>query len=193
MTRDGAATRRIILEEARKLFSVHGYNGIGIAALGKAAGITGAAVLHHFGSKENLLFEALVEEADKPVEWFQQKITNGLDLPTLLIDAARGMEAEPTNARLYLRLLGDNLAEENPAHDWFVRRYSNGRKLVADALREGQQEGRIAVAAPVEAIAREAFAVLDGLLAQWLLDPSPGELVAGMTRYADALRRELEP
>lgn len=55
---DAAENRRNVVETAAELFREHGYDGIGIAALMKAAGLTNGAFYKQFDSKEALIAEA---------------------------------------------------------------------------------------------------------------------------------------
>ncbi len=50
---------------ALRLFSAHGYDGVGVQELCEAAGITKPSLYHHFGNKEGLL-SAVFEERFAP-------------------------------------------------------------------------------------------------------------------------------
>lgn len=52
--RDGEATKKKIIEKAKRLFAEKGYNGVSIRTLSKACGMSGALILHHFKSKEGI-------------------------------------------------------------------------------------------------------------------------------------------
>jgi polyhydroxybutyrate depolymerase len=60
----GSDTRRAILEAAMALYARRGVKGTGLAAIGEAAGVTHAGVLHHFGSSRKLLL-AVIDERDR--------------------------------------------------------------------------------------------------------------------------------
>ncbi len=60
--RNAAATREAILQSALAAFSRHGYDGIGVREIARAAGVTAVLVNRYFGSKEEL-FAAVVETA----------------------------------------------------------------------------------------------------------------------------------
>jgi AcrR family transcriptional regulator len=67
-------TRARILEAARRLLLDHGYHGVGIAEVGKAAGVSRQTVYqHHFRSKSELLLALVrhIEETQKLAELFQ--------------------------------------------------------------------------------------------------------------------------
>jgi TetR/AcrR family transcriptional regulator, transcriptional repressor for nem operon len=53
-----AENRDRVVETAARLFREHGYNGIGVADLMKAAGLTHGGFYGNFGSKEALMAEA---------------------------------------------------------------------------------------------------------------------------------------
>jgi AcrR family transcriptional regulator len=54
-----AAGKALILENAQRLFSVHGYHGASIRDIAQACDLSNAALYYHFGSKQNLYFEVL--------------------------------------------------------------------------------------------------------------------------------------
>ena len=54
-----AQNRAALVETAARLFREHGIDGVGVAEIGKAAGLTHGALYAHFPSKEALAAEAL--------------------------------------------------------------------------------------------------------------------------------------
>lgn len=58
-----AETRRKILCAARELFGQHGFEAVGVRAIGERAGVTYAALYYHFPSKR-AIYEALLVEPD---------------------------------------------------------------------------------------------------------------------------------
>ena len=62
------ATRRKMLEAASRSFRSHGYSGIGVDGLAKAAGVTSGAFYSHFGSKEAAFDSALAAGLDEVIE-----------------------------------------------------------------------------------------------------------------------------
>ncbi|SFU52084.1 TetR/AcrR family transcriptional regulator [Pseudoduganella namucuonensis] len=63
-----ALNRERIVETAARLFREKGYDGIGVADLMKAAGLTHGGFYGHFGSKEDLLAEACGKALEKSAE-----------------------------------------------------------------------------------------------------------------------------
>lgn len=73
---DEPATRTRILEEALRLFSAKGYEGVGVQEICVAAGITKPTLYYHFGSKIGLLgslldehYRRLDEEVERAAEY----------------------------------------------------------------------------------------------------------------------------
>ena len=61
-------TRQKMLEAARTSFGSHGYSGIGVDGLAKAAGVTSGAFYSHFGSKDAAFAAALATGLDQVIE-----------------------------------------------------------------------------------------------------------------------------
>jgi AcrR family transcriptional regulator len=59
LTSDQAAGRQCILEQAQRLFFLHGYHGVSIRDIVQACGLSNAALYYHFGSKQNLYVEVI--------------------------------------------------------------------------------------------------------------------------------------
>jgi len=69
-------TRQKILDAAGRGFRKHGYAGIGVDGLAKAAGVTSGAFYSHFGSKDGAFEVALttgLDEVIKGIPQFQQE------------------------------------------------------------------------------------------------------------------------
>lgn len=61
-------TRRKMLEAAGRGFREHGYAGIGVDGLARAAGVTSGALYSHFGSKDGAFKVALAAGLDEVIE-----------------------------------------------------------------------------------------------------------------------------
>lgn len=61
-------TRQKMLEAAGRGFRKHGYAGIGVDGLAKAAGVTSGAFYSHFGSKDGAFEVALIAGLDEVIE-----------------------------------------------------------------------------------------------------------------------------
>lgn len=65
---DKETTRRKVTEAAGRKFRKHGYAGVGIDALAKAAGVTSGAIYGHFGSKVKAFESALEAGLDEVLD-----------------------------------------------------------------------------------------------------------------------------
>ena len=61
-----ANTRAALIAAGRKLFTEHGFNGVGTQAIGAAAGVSRGALYHQFADKTEL-FAAVFEEVEQHV------------------------------------------------------------------------------------------------------------------------------
>lgn len=64
-TARGRRTRNALLDATVELVGERGFHGVGIAEIGAAAGVSGAAIYRHFATKDDLLvavFERVVDE-----------------------------------------------------------------------------------------------------------------------------------
>lgn len=71
MSGNEAAGRQCILDQAQRLFLVHGYHGVSIRDIVQACGLSNAALYYHFGSKQNLfvqVFQAYVARATRQLQ-----------------------------------------------------------------------------------------------------------------------------
>ena len=65
---DKEETRRNVLDAAGRGFREHGYSGVGVDGLAKAAGVTSGAFYSHFGSKNGAFSAALGAGLDEVIE-----------------------------------------------------------------------------------------------------------------------------
>ena len=65
-SRDAAATRQRILEQARVLFARHGYTAVTVKAVADAAGVSPNLITRYFGGKDGLFLAAT--QVEIPVE-----------------------------------------------------------------------------------------------------------------------------
>lgn len=72
-----AATRQRIVEVAAQRFREHGLSGIGLAEIAAEAGITAGAIYRHFGSREEMVAEAIHEAARSLDIWMAGSADSG--------------------------------------------------------------------------------------------------------------------
>jgi AcrR family transcriptional regulator len=126
--RPGASgSREAILEAARTLFAEHGYSATSMRAIGTAAGVDAALIVHFFGSKARLLREAIEWPFD-PVEAAERVYAKGRrnvgeELARLVVETweregdrsaimtlLRAATVEPSAAEMLREFMQDELA-----------------------------------------------------------------------------------
>ncbi|GAA3893449.1 TetR/AcrR family transcriptional regulator [Saccharothrix violaceirubra] len=174
MQRRGVERRRDLVDAAIHLFGTQGYAGTGVAAIAKRAGVTPSAVIHHFGSKENLL-EAVLDEFDaRSAARVAEHAGHGLEgLKKALLSDAEHTARHRGLATLHAVLQAEHLARDSPVRERFRTRNRLLRAAFATIVGE--------------ATAVELVAFLEGALTQWLLDPDTVDLVDLYRNYLDRL------
>jgi AcrR family transcriptional regulator len=192
--RAGTAKRRDeILRAALRTFGSKGYHNGSLAEVADQVGITHAGVLHHFGSKDQLLIEALEFRDRVDVEHLEgQHIPGGIDLFRHLQLTARLNAERRGIVQAYSVLTGEAVTEGHPASDWVRHRFTVLRAEIVAALREIMRQDAGDDAADIDeaVLARAAsaiIAVMDGLQNQWLLDPDAVDLADGTAFAIDAI------
>jgi AcrR family transcriptional regulator len=166
--RSGLARQREILAAATAVFAEGGYRGGSLRDVAKSIGVTPGAILHHFGSKEQLLV-AVLDDRDEhsrdTVEGFLEHNDTVGSLRAIVADN----ESKPGLMRLYTTLAAEAVSPEHPAHTYFAERYSRLSAFIADGL---DREGFTAPGGETNlAIAALVLATMDGLQLQWLMAP----------------------
>src|SRR3954451_2084703 len=188
---DGERSRRAILDEAVRLATVEGIEGLSIARLAQAVGMSKSGLFAHFGSKEELQL-ATVEAANAV---FDERVL----APAV---AGRGVERGRALADGFLRYVESGVhpggcffasvvaeldTRAGPVLDRAVGVEEEFQDRLRAAIRDGQAEGDIDPAEDVEQLAFEIIAYLLMANAQYVLARSP----VSMERAGRALERRL--
>jgi len=168
--RKGTAERRAeILRAAAHTFGSKGYKTGSLADVAEQVGITHAGVLHHFGTKEQLLIEVLEYRDLEDVRDLEgQHIPGGLELFRHLVRTARANVDRRGIVQGYTVLTAESVTEDHPARDWVTKRFTVLRGEIAHAIQE-IGDGKVDDAQAMRA-ASAIIGVMDGLQVQWLLD-----------------------
>jgi AcrR family transcriptional regulator len=185
-----AATKALVLEAAVDLIGEVGFTALTMTQVAERAGLSPSGVLHHFPSKEDLLTAVLAhrDQRDRTMFTAEDDLT-AWDLYAGLVRLTSYNVAHPGIVRLFVSVTAEAVDPRHPAHDWMVERYANVHESFVRALIRGQADGSVRADAPVELLARQTAAVLDGLQLRWLLDPHGVDLVADVTAYAEGVKR----
>ncbi|MFJ4173117.1 TetR/AcrR family transcriptional regulator [Microbacterium sp. NPDC089696] len=162
----GVARREEILQSALEVIGRSGYRNASLKQIAEGVGVTPAALLHYFGSKEEL-FTAVLRARDERDE-LSPRLRDPLHAKTAFLDVVRHNTEVPGVVELFSRLSVDAGDPEHPAHAYFLERSERLRGSVAEAF-DGDAERR-AVLDP-DTMGRVIQAVADGLQLQWMIDP----------------------
>jgi TetR/AcrR family transcriptional regulator, transcriptional repressor for nem operon len=176
VTREQAAeNRQRIVEIASKLFREHGLDGIGVADLMKGAGLTHGGFYGHFGSKEDLMAEALAHAIGTSVSNMREQIDAAPGDPLAVVTASYLSRAHCEQPGEGCALVA--LASEASRHGVGVRH------ALTESLREGIEflttivPGRSKAARREKALATYASMVGAVLLARSVEDPALAEQI----------------
>ena len=117
-------TRARLLATARSLFAERGFDGVSIAQIASALGVTKQALLHHFGSKEKLYGEVL-HSISSEFEDVRAMLPDGGRSPVAILKAYLERmiprDAQETErVRLLMRELLDNHRRAAEAKRWYL-------------------------------------------------------------------------
>ena len=167
-----------IVKEAELLIRTNGFQGFSISALAEACGLTRAGVLHHVGSKDQLLIDVLeAKERETSEETFA--LINAIGHPTAreVLDLLMRRNMERPEIMLLLTVLGaESLNPKHPAHDYFAERLQRGARRLAPLLGGARDDA--------ENAAIEILSYMDGLQLNWLRDRKI-DLWARWSAFAD--------
>lgn len=104
------ATRTAILEAARRLFSEHGYGGVGVREIAESAQADKALITRYFGSKAGLFAEAVPATFDPGALLEGNRADFGRRIATHIVEYSAALEFDPMAATI--RSLPDRDASE---------------------------------------------------------------------------------
>lgn len=176
--------RREIVRAATEVFGAKGFANGTLADIADVVGITHAGILHHFGSKDQLLLEVLTYRDMSDVEDLEPRhIPDGIDFFRHLVRTAIINAGRAGIVQTFVVLSGESVTENHPAREYFANRYATLRDEAAQALRKICEERGVADSVDIDRAAASVLAVMDGLQVQWLHDPAAVDL-AVTTEFA---------
>lgn len=189
---EAAATREGILDAAEQLFVEQGVSRTTLQHIATAAGVTRGAIYWHFDDK-GALFNALMERATLPLEKAIQVLDQLdaadplRDLRDYLLTVLRVTVEDPQARRVFeIATLKMEFVDELDAAR--VRRHQNLEAWMARCegrIRLACNRGEVRAGVTPRAVALGMWAMIDGLIRNWLFDPSAFDLVAVGTEVVD--------
>ncbi|HEY9324698.1 MAG TPA: TetR/AcrR family transcriptional regulator [Agromyces sp.] len=165
------ARRKEIVKIAAEVFGAKGYNAGTLGDIAEQAGMTHAGILHHFGSKDQLLLEVLTYRDETDVEDLEERhIPGGEELFRHLVRTAIKNAERAGIVQSFVVLSAESVTDDHPAREFFASRYTTLRGEIAHAFAVMCDERGIDQPAVVADAAASILAVMDGLQVQWLLE-----------------------
>ncbi|AKU15484.1 TetR/AcrR family transcriptional regulator [Luteipulveratus mongoliensis] len=160
--------RRRILDVAVDVFGRFGGRGGSLKDIADRVGMSQAGVLHHFGSKNDLLLAVLERRDDQGrVLTPDATLEEGVEAARELLEEGN---RNPGLFQLHVTLSAEATDPAHPAHEFFVERYARVSEQFTAPLRAAARDGRLSDDADPEAIAHLVMAAMDGLQLHMLLN-----------------------
>ena len=188
---DALATRHRLLDAAEHVFQSKGVSATSLNDIAAAAGTTRGAIYWHFNDKADL-YNAMIERVTLPLE---HAITHAPGRPEplawlrqALLEALRRTATDPQTRRVFEVATHkveyvDSLCAVRQRHLAVRAECIAGMRKV---LQRAARERGIALPLPAQAAARGLHALMDGLIQNWLLDPSAFDLLRAGRQVLDA-------
>jgi AcrR family transcriptional regulator len=171
--RTGIKRREQIVATAAAVFAARGYDGASLRQIAADAGISPAALLRHFASKEDLLAAVLEWWARASAAITNEAQNGGLATFAQLGEVMRYHTRNRGLLELFIRLTGEATHPGHPARPFIAGRYDHLVNTLVARLLSAADAGEVApvTRAQAESEVRSLCAVMDGLEIQWLLNP----------------------
>lgn len=166
--------KRRILIAASEVIGAKGSSDATLEEIASKVGLTRAGLLHHFGSKRNLLLEVVKFRDTHDLEGLQgQRMPeNGRDYFLHLFSTMRVNETRPGIVRTFMVLAGESLVDDNPGTSYYRTRYQTLRREISHAMTDVASSHDVTLDASTCAWASASIiAIMDGLQLQWLHAP----------------------
>ncbi len=176
--------RTAILKAATEVFGLKGYSNASLSEIADRVGMTHAGVLHHFGSKENLLNEAVrFRDVSDLAELGLERLPPGRALFDHLIETAFRNQERAGIVQAFVVLSAEAITDDHPTGEYFQERYRNLRREIVEAFQELCADAGVADPDTITHAAAAILGAMDGLQYQWLLEPGVFE-VGPASRFA---------
>lgn len=181
---DAQETRTLILDTAEQVFREKGVGHTTLAEIAAAAGVTRGAIYWHFDNKAALL-QAMNDRVHLPLEAMHQALADiALTDPlTKMRESAHGVLAQvsqdPRSRRVF-EIFSFKCEFVGEMAEMLNRQRESRRGCLQDMeenLRHAVEKGQLPEDVDVQRTAIGLYALVDGLIENWLLDPESFDLV----------------
>ncbi|MER6844070.1 TetR/AcrR family transcriptional regulator [Streptomyces platensis] len=167
------ARRRQLIDATIDLISTRGYPATSLSAIAERAGLSKAAVLYHFSSKDNLTRAALEQVIGQFSAYVTERLARAAGPREAIVAYVRAMIGYQQANRRQVRVITEMLLDDDGgtrlktpgSHDTHRR----WRRL-AELLTEGQKAG-VLREFDTQTVALAIGGAIDGVIAHWLAHP----------------------
>ncbi|MFG2222393.1 TetR/AcrR family transcriptional regulator [Streptomyces sp. NPDC048644] len=167
------ARKQQLIECTIDLISTRGYPATSLAAIAERAGLSKAAVLYHFSSKDNLTGATLAQVLDRFGAYVSERVARESDPLDAVVAYVRAMIGYQQANRRHVRVITEMLLDDEGgtrlktpgSHDTHAR-----WQTLAALLAAGQEAGRLRQF-DTRAVALAIGGAIDGVIAHWLVHP----------------------
>ncbi|WP_284984461.1 TetR/AcrR family transcriptional regulator [Arthrobacter sp. efr-133-TYG-118] len=169
----GVAKREEILKNALEVIAQRGFNRATLRELADAADLSITGLLHHFGTKEELLTSVLRRRDELDVANYYQETPDSIDsMVERLSTLVRHNTDVPGLVKVYTNLSADATASDHPAHEYFRSRYERGREIGRESVTHLKESGHLPPEVDADDLTLLMIAMVDGLQLLWQFDES---------------------
>ncbi|MGG2460678.1 TetR/AcrR family transcriptional regulator [Streptomyces sp. RGM 3693] len=167
------ARRQQLIDCTIDLISTRGYPATSLSAIAERAGVSKAAVLYHFSSKDNLTRAALAQVMEQFGGYVRERVERAPDLLAAVVAYVHAMIGYQGDNRRQVRVITEMLLDDDGgtrlkapgSHDTYDR-----WQALAGLLAEGQQAGVLREFDP-RTVALAIGGAIDGVIGHWLAHP----------------------
>lgn len=188
------ATRDSILDAAEQLFVKQGVSRTTLQHIASAAGVTRGAIYWHFADK-GALFNAMMERAKMPLESAMQPLLGKIDaadplreLRDFMLRVFELTAHDPKARRVFeIAMLKLEFVDEMSAvRERRMESLAQWMALAEERITAGMRNGQLRANLKPHVVSLGLWAMLDGLVRVWMLDPKAFELVELGGQIVDA-------
>ncbi|MFI5523552.1 TetR/AcrR family transcriptional regulator [Streptomyces platensis] len=167
------ARRRQLIDATIDLISTRGYPATSLSAIAERAGLSKAAVLYHFSSKDNLTRAALEQVMEQFSAYVTERLARAAGPREAIVAYVRAMIGYQQANRRQVRVITEMLLDDGGgtrlktpgSHD------THGRwQALAELLTEGQKAG-VLREFDTQTVALAIGGAIDGVISHWLAHP----------------------
>ena len=168
----GDARKKRIIEVATSMLARNGSRGTTLGDIAVAVGVSQAAVVYHFGTKEGLLHAVLdYRDQFEDTQLWRMGPDPGLRIFDIISGIVRSWDDHPDIVGLLAVLLAENVADDGLLRPRLRRNYQLTVDRIAGTLGNAQERGEMRADADPRLAAIEILAFLSGLELAWLVSP----------------------